>query len=208
MPIYNTPDMNEREEIVKRLQRLSARQRLIEQAYTGYAHWYQVAPKDLAPPQDVGMTFRLQTLYFQPGVATRLPAYITTTVELTPFQGGFGLYSLFTNVDGSYRDDVLLWASLPATYGFQRDYGIVEPPEPVELRNVPKQMQDIFPRLTLLAQDQQLVRRAVERCSLWFQRHPDWYLQYPLSLTEEGIKKDFPGFALILSGISSIQKSH
>jgi hypothetical protein len=194
MSTNDLPDMAEQEAIVARLRQLSSEQRLIEQACARYPEWYQIAPKGLPDPQKVQITFRLQTLYFQPGVSIRLPAYITTTVQLYVPHQDFGLYSLFTNLDGSYRDDVMVWTTVTNLYAPWEDYGVVRPIEPVELRNVPVALQDIFPKLAHLAQAQQLVERATERCSVWFQRHPLWYQHYPLSLAEDAIKNEVRWF--------------
>jgi hypothetical protein len=194
MSTKDLPDMEEREAIVARLRQLSSEQSLIEQACARYPEWYQIAPEGLPEPQNVQITFRLQTLYFQPGVSIRLPAYITTMVELYVPQQDFGLYSLFTNLDGSYRDDVMTWASVTNQYAPWKDYGVINSIEPVELRNVPAALQDIFPKLARLAQAQRLVEQAIERCSAWFQHHPKWHERYPLSLAEGVIKKEVHWF--------------
>lgn len=189
----NVPDLTELKEIVVRLRQLSDVQGLLQQAYAGYAEWYQVAPKELARPEDVQINFQLQTLYFQPGVVTQLPAYITTTMELSVPSEDYGRYSLFTNLDGSYRDDVMVWASV-IVCSPQPDYGVDSPIEPVELRDVPAEIQDIFPQLALVARDQQLVDRATQHCIQWFQQHLTWYQHYPLSLAEEAIEKGYRWF--------------
>lgn len=193
MNIDNSFRLAEIENIVTRLQYMSSQQKLIEQSYSGYAEWYKVAPEGLPHPNNVQINFRLQTLYFQPGAMVHLPAYITTTMELNVLQEDFGIYSLFTNLDGSYRDDVMIWASA-TIYTPWKDYGTTKPIEPIELRNVPVEMQDIFPKLVNLSREQQLIDRASTYCSTWFKKHHDWYQRYPMSLAEEGIKKGLEWF--------------
>jgi hypothetical protein len=144
-------------------------------------------------PDATRISFRQQTLYFQPGASTRLPAYITTTVELSADQDDLGIYSLFTNLDGTYRDDTMVWASV-LVYLLEVDYNVCSTLEPVELRNVPVEMQNIFPKLANLAHFWKLVEQATERCLAWFRLRPDWHQHYPLSLVEEKVKKNVRWF--------------
>lgn len=189
----NVPDRAELQMIVARLRQLSDEQGLVQRAYARYAELYQIAPAGRARPEDVQIKFLSQTLYFQPGVAARVPAYITTAMELSVPGQNYGTYCRFTNLDGSYRDDVMVWVSTMVCH-LMPDYGACNPIEPVELSNVPVEVQDIFPRLALFAHDQHFIEQAMERCSHWFQHHPAWHHHYPLALGEDAMKTGYRWF--------------
>lgn len=173
------------QDIVERLIHLSESQRLIEVAKGGYAGWY-VNESDEMPykPEEVQMVFLRQTLYFQPG-SVQLNPYIATALKMFAQDQEFGYYRRITHLDGTVEDDYIVWGE-PLFYELPDDHGDTNPIEPIDtLVGVPENMQDIFPRLSHLAKQQELLQRAERRCAAWFQEHPLWFQRYPQSLVEE-----------------------
>lgn len=174
------------QDIVERLVLLSESQRLIEEAKGGYAGWYANESNEMPyKPEEVQMEFWRQTLYFQPGVYVQLKPYIATALKMFAQGQEFGYYRCITNLDGTVDDDYIGWGE-PLFYQLQDDHRDTSPIEPIDTSvGVPENMRDIFPRLSHLAKEQELLQRAEERCAVWFQEHPLWFQQYPQSLVEE-----------------------
>lgn len=174
------------QDIVERLVRLSESQRLIEEAKGGYAGWYANESDEMPyKPEEVQMEFWRQLLYFQPGIRVQLKPYIATALKMVVQDQEFGYYRLITNLDGTVDDDYIGWGE-PLFYQFPDDHGDMGTIEPIDTSvGVPENMRDIFPRLSHLAKQQELLQQAEKRCTEWFQRHPLCFQQYPQSLVEK-----------------------
>lgn len=174
------------QDIVERLLILSQSQRLIEHAQGGYALWYANESDEMPyKPEEVQMAFWRQTLYFQPGSRVQLKPYIDTALKMVAQGQEFGYYRLITSLDGTVDDDYLVWGE-PLLYELLDDHGDTSQVESIDTSvGVPANMRDLFPQLSHLAKQQELLQRAEQRCAQWFQERPLWFQHYPQSLVEE-----------------------
>lgn len=168
------------QDIVERLVCLSKSQRLIEEAKGGYAGWYANESDEMPyKPEEVQMEFWRQTLYFQPGSYVQLRPYIATALKMVVQDQEFGYYRLITSLDGTVDDDYIGWGE-PLFYQLPDDHGEMNPIESIDTSvGVPENMRDMFPKLSHLAKQQELLQRAERRCAAWFQEHPLWFQGYP-----------------------------
>ncbi len=102
----------------------------------------------------------LLILYFQPGSRVRLKPYIATALKMVVQDQEFGYYRLITSLDGTVDDDYIGWGE-PLFYQLPDDHGDTSPIEPIDTSvGVPENMRDMFPRLSHLAKQQELLQRV------------------------------------------------